>query len=179
MKIFFWLMILIFSSIANAQWGLSIASGYGAAQLVPIRVGIQKTLQKQWRTQSAWPISGYCEGSFYAMNRRQKPPVGNSPQSLKAAAFAGVLRMQRAQPWHRVHPYVELGLGLSYLNHSRIGSRDLGIHFQFEDRLGIGLRFGEAHQYDLGYKAIHFSNAYLGPANHGINLHVFALNYWF
>ena len=173
------LLLISICTTVRAEWGVSVASGYGTTQLVPIRFGLQKTLQTRWRTESTWPISAYWEGSFYSMHRKNKVVISNNPQSLKVAALAGVLRFERAHSWRSFYPYGELGLGLSYFNHKQIGGRNLGIHFQFEDRLGFGLRWGEARQYDFGYKVIHFSNAYLGASNHGINVHLLSFNYWF
>lgn len=174
--------ILVFFSLGcsniEARTGISIASGYGAAHIVPIRLGVQKSFEKHWWQDTAWPLGGYWEGSFYAMNGKAGP-LSRSHKHLIAAAIAGVFRFERACVTRIGWPYVELGIGLSWLNHKEIGGRDLGIHFQFEDRIGIGVRFGANRQYDVGYKAIHFSNAYIGPSNHGINLHVLMLGYWF
>lgn len=166
------------TSSAAAQWGASVASGYGAANIVPLRIGIQKQFPKRWRTDSSWPIYGYWEGSLYHMNGKKgvKP---DSHKQLNAAALAAVARIERAQQTGIGWPYVEIGFGASWVSKTEIGGRDLGIHFQFEDRIGLGFRFGDQKEYDIGYKAIHFSNAYIGPSNHGINLHVLTFNYWF
>lgn len=169
---------MVFASSAAAQWGGSIASGYGAANIVPIRIGVQKMFTKRWREDSCWPVYGYWEASVYAMNGK-KGVEPNSNKRLMATALAAVARMERGTPFSFGHPYVELGFGGSWVNKTEIGGRDLGIHFQFEDRLGLGVRFGQHQEYDIGYKAIHFSNAYIGPSNHGINLHVLNIAYWF
>lgn len=109
----------------------------------------------------------------------KKGPLPNSHQQLNAGALAAVVRFNRALCTTIGWPYVELGIGLSLLSQKEIGSRNLGMHFQFEDRFGIGVRFGENREYDFGYKAVHFSNAYLGSVNHGINLHLLTIGYWF
>lgn len=163
---------------ADARVGASIASGYGAAHIVPLRLGFQKEFEKKWRTESAWPITSYWEGSLYSMHGK-KGPLANSHKTLQAGAVAAVIRFNRALSTRIGWPYVELGIGLSLLTKKEIGGRNLGMHFQFEDRFGIGVRFGENREYDLGYKAVHFSNAYLGSANHGINLHLLTIGYWF
>ncbi len=159
-------------------WGVSMSSGFGAANIVPVRLGIQKEFDKQWYVEREWPVSAYCEASFYSMHGK-KGRKADSNKHLVAVAVSPVVRLQRAEKMQMGWPYVELGIGVSWVSKKEIGGRDLGIHFQFEDRLGVGVRFGEKQAYDIGYKAIHFSNAYLGPSNHGINLHVLALNYWF
>lgn len=165
-------------SNSDARVGVSIASGYGVARIVPLRLGLQKEFEKQWRTDRTWTISGYWEGSLYSLHgKRGLAP--NSHKQLAASALAGVFRFNRAECTVLGWPYIELGVGLSFLTRKEIGGRKLGTHFQFEDRFGIGVRFGENREYDFGYKAIHFSNAYLGPVNNGINLHLLMLGYWF
>jgi lipid A 3-O-deacylase len=171
-------LMMGFSSVALGRQGVSVASGIGAANIVPLRIGFQLEFEKHWRTDTHWPVGGYWEMSVYDMHTHNKAKP-KSHRHLNAAAFAGVLRFERDEPVSLGWPYLELGLGVSWLSKKEIGGRDLGWHFQFEDRFGLGLRFGENREYDLSYRAIHFSNAYMGPCNHGINLHVLVLGYWF
>lgn len=162
----------------DARVGVSMASGYGVARIVPLRLGLQKEFKKHWWTDRTWFISGYWEGSLYSLHgKRGSAP--NSHKQLEVGALAGVFRFNRAERTAMGWPYVELGIGLSLLTQKEMGGRNLGMHFQFEDRFGLGVRFGENREYDFGYKAIHFSNAYLGPINNGINLHLLMLGYWF
>jgi lipid A 3-O-deacylase len=172
------LFMAMFFSECWAGEGVSVASGFGAAQIVPLRFGFQTEFEKRWRSEAEWPIGGYWEGSVYGM-RGQRGTAPGSHRSLEAVALAGVVRFERAKEIVIGWPYIELGLGLSWLSQKEIGGRDLGMHYQFEDRFGVGVRFGANREYDIGYKAIHFSNAYIGPSNHGINLHVLSLGYWF
>ncbi len=173
-----WVFSLSFCNLAWARAGISFASGYGAAEIIPIRLGFQQEFNQQWRAESDWPIGAYWEGSFYQM-RGKRGSLPGSHNRLEAVALAGVFRFERAKESVLGWPYVELGIGLSWLSRKEIGGRDLGIHFQFEDRFGLGVRFGENREYDVGYKVIHFSNAYIGPSNHGINLHLLTIGYWF
>jgi len=174
---------IIFFNLAYCQnlWakvGISVGSGYGVAEIVPIRLGVQKEFEKKWLSPEHWPIEGYWEASVYSLNGR----AGSNPSSnhrLTAGALAGVFRFLREKQLMQGWPYFEIGIGASYLSKKEIGGKNLGIHFQFEDRVGVGLRFGEKRQYDIGYKFFHFSNAYLGRCNHGLNLHMIVLGYWF
>lgn len=69
-----------------------------------------------------------------------------------------------------VCPYFEASVGLSYLNHTHLDHRNLGIHFAFQDRLGIGALFGKTKQLSLGLHAAHYSNAHLSGHNSGFTL---------
>jgi lipid A 3-O-deacylase len=46
----------------------------------------------------------------------------------------------------------------------------MDMHFQFEDRAGIGVRWGEQQAYETIFTAYHYSNASLGKHNSGLNL---------
>ncbi len=69
-----------------------------------------------------------------------------------------------------IHPYLELSIGLAYLNHTRIDDRNLGIHFAFQDRVGIGIFLGSAEKVSVGIHAVHYSNAHLADNNSGITI---------
>lgn len=156
-RIFLIVLLLVVAYPAYSMLGGSFATGYGAANIVPLRFG----LLKQWDAS----FCGYWEGSFYHMRGRR--------EELNAYAIAGVFRFIK----NRV--YFDLGIGGSYLSKKKIGGRKLGMHFQFEDRAGIGVLLGDKKQFEMGYRALHFSNGYLAKYNHGINLHLLVLTYWF
>jgi hypothetical protein len=54
-------------------------------------------------------------------------------------------------------PYLELSIGLAYLNHTRLDSRNLGVHYAFQDRMGIGALLGLAERFSIGIHAVHYS----------------------
>ncbi len=67
-------------------------------------------------------------------------------------------------------PYLELSIGLAYLNHTHLDDRNLGIHFAFQDRIGIGAFLGKAERLSIGIHAVHYSNAHLSEHNSGITV---------
>jgi len=69
-------------------------------------------------------------------------------------------------------PYFEVSIGLAYLNHTRIENRNLGIHFAFQDRVGLGALFGASEKLSIGLHAIHYSNARLSGHNSGLTMPV-------
>ncbi|MNJ81500.1 Lipid A deacylase PagL precursor [compost metagenome] len=56
---------------------------------------------------------------------------------------------------------------------TEIEDNELGSSFQFEDRIGFGLRFAGGHE--VGVRAIHYSNAGLQTPNDGVES--YALHY--
>ena len=84
-------------------------------------------------------------------------------------SFAPVIRytFRRHGP---ILPYLELSLGIAYLNHTRLDDRNLGIHFSFQDRMGLGILIGATEQLSAGIHAVHYSNAHLSEHNSGITV---------
>lgn len=69
-----------------------------------------------------------------------------------------------------VTPYLELSIGPAYLSNTRFANRNLGMHFAFQDRGGIGLTMGQRQQFALGVHAVHYSNGSLCSNNSGITI---------
>lgn len=69
-------------------------------------------------------------------------------------------------------PYLEISIGIAYLNHTRLDNRNLGIHFSFQDRMGVGVFLGTCEQFSIGLHAVHYSNARLSAHNSGITVPV-------
>jgi lipid A 3-O-deacylase len=65
-----------------------------------------------------------------------------------------------------VKPYVEAGIGVAVFSNTQYEDNKLGGAFQFEDRLGFGLRFNGGHE--VGIRATHYSNAGLASDNDGV-----------
>lgn len=182
-KIFFtfFLGILCFgvSFTANADRGVSFSSGWGAGDIIPIRIGFQKYWPRSWRDDKLINVRGYWEASLYQMFGKQTNEPGSN-NSLQAGVIAGSFRFELNENMgDNVWPYLDFGLGASLVSKREISGKELGINYQFEDRVGFGMRFGKNRKYEIGYRFIHFSNAYLGDPNHGLNLHTIVFGYWF
>jgi len=79
-----------------------------------------------------------------------------------------------------VSPYLEAGIGAHLLSRTSLnGERKFGTAFQFGSHLGVGIRFGPRHAYDLTYRFRHLSNASIRSPNNGINFSEIRFGYWF
>lgn len=87
--------------------------------------------------------------------------------TLNAYSIAPVVHynFKRRGPFQ---PFLEFSIGIAYLNHTRLQDRNLGIHFAFQDRAGIGVLLGKKDEFSLGVHAVHYSNASLSDHNQGI-----------
>lgn len=66
----------------------------------------------------------------------------------------------------RFTPYVEFGIGAALFSKTRVGDHKLGSSFNFENRIGVGLKLPGDQR--LGIRAMHYSNAGIKEPNVGI-----------
>lgn len=78
-----------------------------------------------------------------------------------------------------LQPYIDYSLGLAYVSDTSIADKQLGTHFQFDNRLGFGLRFGSDKRHDLAVNVRHISNAGLDDDNSGFNVVTASYTYRF
>ena len=107
----------------------------------------------------------YFDGGFSYFSQNNKPYYS----TLNIYSIAPVVRytFKRRGP---ILPYLELSIGVAYLNHTHFEDRNLGIHFAFQDRAGIGALLGPSEKFSLGIHAVHYSNAHLSNHNQGITI---------
>lgn len=73
----------------------------------------------------------------------------------------------------------EFGIGLSLLEDTRFAGKDVGSHYQFEDRIGITMNFGNNHEQSVSLRYMHYSNGGLNSKNPGLDFLNFAYAYSF
>jgi hypothetical protein len=72
----------------------------------------------------------------------------------------------------------EVTLGVHFLSASTLEAHRMGVRFQFGESLGLGVRFGDRHQYEAGVRAEHRSNAGLSEENQGLTFGSVHLAYY-
>ena len=63
--------------------------------------------------------------------------------------------------------YVEGGIGIHLLSHTRIDERGLSTAFQFGEFVGTGVNFGDHGEYGVGVRIQHISNGRIKEPNCG------------
>lgn len=121
-----------------------------------LRIGLQKEFQSRWWQTDVGALTGYWDAGYTFW----KGDKGSDNHSISASPvlvyeFNGDV----------FKPYLEAGIGVSFFKDSRIEDRRLGSSFQFEDRLGFGVRF---YNQAIGLRTIHYSNGGLKKPNNGI-----------
>ncbi|WP_339487796.1 acyloxyacyl hydrolase [Pseudomonas sp. EL_65y_Pfl2_R95] len=150
------------SSSAQAA-DLSFSVGQTSDSTTTYRFGAQFDFDRSWLQSDVGRLTGYWEGAYTYWD-------GDETSSNHSVSFAPVFVYEFAG--ENVRPYVEAGIGVALFANTEIESNHLGTAFQFEDRIGAGLRFAGQ---EVGIRAIHYSNAGIKNPNDGVES--YALHY--
>jgi lipid A 3-O-deacylase len=163
--------VLLTCSLAMAESsGYGISFGYGPADsdIDVYRVGIKKDFWTQWFETRTGYLSGYVELSY---NRWE-----HDKDDINAVAVSPVFVYYFGDRSNALRPYVEGGIGLCHISKTTIADRKMSTRFQFEDRIGVGIRWNFI---DLNFRYMHYSNAEIKKPNHGIDMFLFTTSIQF
>ncbi|WP_460314946.1 acyloxyacyl hydrolase [Aliiglaciecola aliphaticivorans] len=63
----------------------------------------------------------------------------------------------------------EFGIGISMVDDTHFAGKDIGSHYQFEDRLGLVVDFGKNLKQSVSVRYMHYSNGGLNSNNPGVD----------
>jgi lipid A 3-O-deacylase len=158
---------------ASAVDGVSLELGHGDRTSMG-RVGVQWDWNQRWQLSQNLVASGYWDASL-GYWRGDSSTAG--ARDIYDLGITPVVRLSRGNPtgW-----YAEAGIGAHLLSETQINDhRRFSTAFQFGDHVGVGLRFGQRGEYDLGYRFQHLSNADIKKPNDGINFDQIRFSYHF
>lgn len=136
---------------------VSFSAGRTGESTMTYRLGLQSNWDASWWQTSVGRITGYWDGAYTYWD-------GDETSSNHSLSFAPVFVYEFAG--ESIKPYIEMGVGVAAFSSTEVESNELGSSFQFEDRIGLGLRFAGGQE--VGIRAIHYSNGGLQSPNDGI-----------
>ncbi len=154
------LSVMAFSSPVWALDGLTLEAGRTSESTDAYRLSAQfEFASDMWRSDGgALALDGYWDAGFTHWSGLDTETVSLTP----------MFRLQFGPDNGGMTPFVEAGIGAAVFTETNLDDRrDLGSKFQFEDRLGAGLRFASGSE--LGLRYYHYSNAGIKQPNQGIN----------
>ncbi|MDH4553800.1 acyloxyacyl hydrolase [Pseudomonas sp. BN417] len=164
-KFFCWAAVAAISlgqAVTAQAAGVSLDIGQTGESTMTYRLGTQFDFSSSWFQSDVGRLTGYWDAAYTYWD-------GDESASNHSLSFTPMFIYEFAG--ETVKPYVEAGIGVALFDSTELEDNDLSTSFQFEDRLGLGLRF--ANQ-EVGIRAIHYSNAGIKQPNDGIetyNLH--------
>lgn len=142
---------------------ISVDIGQSSESTMVYRLGAQFDFNRSWFDSDVGRLTGYWDAGYSYWD-------GDDSSSNHSLSFAPVFVYEFAGG--SVKPYIEAGIGVAAFAHTELEDKDLGSSLQFEDRLGVGLRFADQ---EVGLRALHYSNAGLKQPNDGIE--AYSLHY--
>ncbi|WP_137888808.1 acyloxyacyl hydrolase [Pseudomonas sp. 2FE] len=135
---------------------VSVAIGQTGESTMVYRLGTQFEFASNWFQSDVGRLTGYWDAAYTYWD-------GDEAASNHSLSFAPVFVYEFAG--ESVKPYVEAGIGVALFANTEVEDKQLGSAFQFEDRIGAGLRFAGQ---EVGIRAMHYSNAGLQSPNDGV-----------
>lgn len=158
-KLFFWAAAAAISvgQIMSAQAAdVSLDVGQTGDSTMTYRLGTQFDFSSSWFQSDVGRLTGFWDAAYTYWE-------GDETSSNHSLSFSPVFVYEFAGD--TVKPYIEAGIGVAVFENTDLEENDLGSSFQFEDRIGLGLRF--ANQ-EVGVRAFHYSNAGIKQPNDGV-----------
>ena len=148
--------LLGLTSISAAQAAdLAFAVGSTGESTMTYRFGVQCDFERNFSESETGRFTGYWDTAYTYWQ-------GDKTASNNSLSLAPVFVYEFAG--ETIKPYIEAGIGVAFFSDTELEDNNLGSSFQFEDRLGFGVRFNGQ---EIGVRAMHYSNAGLSSNNDG------------
>ncbi|MBA1189282.1 acyloxyacyl hydrolase [Pseudomonas entomophila] len=150
--------LLSLSAFSVSAAEISGAVGATSQGGLTARVGMGFGWDKSWFETDTGRLTGYWDAGYTYWE------AGDASGGAHSLSFAPVFVYEFGNG--HVKPFVEAGIGVAVFSGTTAGNQELGSAFNFEDRIGAGLKIGETQR--VGLRAIHYSNAGIRQPNDGI-----------
>ena len=164
----FMLSVSIFAKDNNEINDITVGYGSSTDNIDIYKVSIKKDLNKYFFERRYKYLPRYYETSLSYWK-------AESGGNISSISFTPMYRYDFNQ-YYDSTPYIEIGIGLSYLSESKLDSENFGTHVQFEDVIGIGYKFSD---FDLSFRYIHYSNAGMDSNSAYVDFSMISISYEF
>ena len=150
--------VLALGSASLAQ-AAAVTGAVGATSQgdLTYRIGLSSEWGSKWFESSTGHLGGYWDAAYTYWE-------GGDASGAHSLSFSPVFVYEFSGFTYT--PYIEAGIGLAAFSKTEVGDQRLGSSFNFEDRIGLGLKLPDEQK--VGIRAIHYSNAGIKEPNDGI-----------
>jgi lipid A 3-O-deacylase len=156
------LAALLAATTCGQTQATEIAGAIGATSQggMTYRLSLSENWRKEWFRTTTGRLTGYWDAGYTYWAAGDKGSAGHS------VAFSPVFAYEFSTKNENITPFIEAGIGVAVFSSTHVGEQDLGSSFNFEDRIGFGVKLPD-HQ-RVGIRATHYSNAGISEPNDGI-----------
>ncbi|TET86839.1 MAG: acyloxyacyl hydrolase [Sulfurovum sp.] len=147
---------------------VSIGIGESKDNIGIYRLGAKKNFETTFFESDYGWLSGYYEAS---LNYWEK-----EGDQIYGIVLSPVFVYYMGSKSNTIHPYIEASIGVACISDTMIQGRNMTTNFQFEDRVGAGIKM---ESFDLNARYMHYSNASIKQPNSGIDIFIFTMSYIF
>lgn len=166
-RLFLILLLLTVNNINAGELLLGLG-GTGEGQTTQ-RISYIQPWDKRWFESSVGSLTGGWDVGY---TKWQKGRYGNTAHSFSISpVFIYQFNTNKG-----FQPFIEVGIGAAFFNRTRVGDSRLGSSFNFEDRIGVGIKSG---RHRFGLRAMHYSNLGLKRPNQGVESYSLYYSYQF
>ena len=161
------LFVLTFSLVACSfsyakEWSYSVDYIQGEGDVQGVKLAVQ--YHTDWLEQYSEKWNLYFESSVNTWEYG----AANQHDTNFVLAISPVFQYPIGH-WGNTQWFVEAGIGISLLDDTNFAGKDVSTHYQFEDRLGISMRFGTYEEHQVTLRYFHYSNAGFKKPNPGLD----------
>lgn len=142
---------------ANAV-DLSAAIGSTSQGGLTARTALGFNWDRAWLQSSVGKVTGYWDLGYTYWQ------AGDQAGGRHTISLSPVFMYEFGQG--NIKPFLEAGIGISVFSGTNAGDQKMSTAFNFEDRIGAGLKIGDTQK--VGIRAIHYSNGGIKEPNDGI-----------
>ena len=158
----------VFSADATQNKSYSIDYVQGEGDVKGIKLALQYHVD--WLKQYSENLNMYFESSLNLWEYGAE----NDYDSNLVLAISPVIQYPITQIADKPI-FIEFGIGVSLLDDTVFAGKNVSTHYQFEDRLGLVMKFGKNNRQSVAIRYFHYSNAGFKKPNPGLDF--IALNY--
>lgn len=159
MKTFlFTLAVLSTTALTASADELSGAIGATSQGGVTARTALGFDWNRSWLQTETGKVTGYWDLGYTYWQ------AGEQAGGRHSLSFAPVFVYEFGSG--DIKPFIEAGIGVAVFSGTTAGDQKFGSAFNFEDRIGAGLKFGDTQR--VGLRVTHYSNAGIKEPNDGI-----------
>ncbi|WP_404402874.1 acyloxyacyl hydrolase [Idiomarina seosinensis] len=141
---------------------IHFAGAYSADQLRGARLSLRSdSFAPEWLNWAASPTLAFEGGLNHWQNSN------DTADNITAFSVSPILSWQLTQSSRPL--FFEAGIGVTYLDNTRIGDRNLSTHWHFEDRLGLAWQYNAESKARVSLAYTHHSNADIEKPNDGLD----------
>ncbi|MBU3023873.1 acyloxyacyl hydrolase [Aestuariibacter sp. A3R04] len=171
---FLLLSILLLPVHANARQAVAIDYLYGFDDISGLRLAYRPVTTEIY-TDWFGDIKLYWEASINVWEYGE-----NDTHSTNVAIALSPVVVKKITDLNNKYPlYIEAGIGASLVNDREFAGKNIGSHYQFEDRLGLLLSLDGADQQQIALRYMHYSNGGLNSKNPGLDFLNLSYSYHF